>query len=103
MDSEPRINRMLNGKTRKEVCDKIALDFMDRQAPALANHMSVRLAQERKVQDALITMYAKGHLDGFSMALELLLSGALNLQEIQTEIPDSEQAREKGGTDGTDL
>jgi len=99
MEPEPRKEISIRGRTRREVCDKLALDFMERQAPALAHHMSVLLAQERKIQDALITMYAKGHLDGFSIALDLILSGAMDLQEIQAVISDSEQAREKGGSD----
>lgn len=32
MDSKPRIDRTVHGRTRKEVCDKVALDFMERPA-----------------------------------------------------------------------
>jgi hypothetical protein len=77
MDSKLHINKTYYGGTRKEVCMKLANEYMQRNSLAIAHHV-VDLGIKEDVQYE----YLWGHVDGFSMALELILSGAINLQEI---------------------
>ena len=79
---EPRIDKTHYGKTRQAVCEKVALDFMERNQPAIFGHIAEMLTEERAVQGAMMRLYLAGHKDGFAMAMELVLSGAINLQEI---------------------
>lgn len=101
MDPEPRIDKDIFGKSRHEVCEKVALDFMGRQAPYIAERVQEAIIYRRQQADKLgvslqdlasdgliVASYRKGHVDGFAMALELILSGALNIQEIEKTIPD---------------
>ena len=92
---ETRIDKAVYGKTRQQACEHVALDFMERNKSCIFNHIRKVLVRERAIQGSLINMYMAGHKDGFAMALELILSGALDLQEINKNNPEPDQARER--------
>jgi hypothetical protein len=85
----------MHGKTRKAVCEKVANDIMRREALYIAN-----LIAKSEIKEEVQYEYLFGFADGFALALNMILSGKLDLQEIHKEYPDSDQAYEKGGPDG---
>ena len=81
---ETRIDNSVFAKTRQEACENVARDYMRRNSLNIAKGFR-ELVDEVSSPDGdldLTDMYIYGYVDGFVMAMELILRGALNLQEI---------------------
>ena len=81
---EPRIDNSVFANTRQEACENVARDFIYRNSLTIAKGVRELVDEVSSPYGDLdlVDMYAHGHVDGFSVALELILRGALNLQEI---------------------
>lgn len=86
--------------SRRENCQKVALDFMERNIMSLA-------AAAMKSESEYITkpkshLFLSGYEEGFSMAIELLLSGNMQINEVKKSNHGSESARQGGGPADSD-
>ena len=92
MESESRIGIDIHGSSRSECCHKLAGNFMDRNDLKIAYRMfNLGIAENNQFE------FLCGYREGVAVAFEAIISGAIHLQEIIKEYPDSEQAHEKGG------
>jgi len=99
---ETRIDNSVFAKTRQEACENVARDYMSKNALNIAKDVRELIDEVSSPYGDLdlVDMYADGHVDGFSMAMELILRGALNLQEIRKNFPEPYQACGSGGSAG---
>ena len=80
----PFVDNSVFANTRQEACENVARDFIYRNVLNITKDVRELVDEVSSPYGDfdLVDMYADGYVDGFSMAVELILRGALNLQEI---------------------
>ena len=85
MSLEPRKEVDIRGSTVNEVCENLATDVVIREIPYIASIMAQREFSDRVKCEHYICLR-----DGFAMAVEMILTGKLDLQLYQKEIENSQ-------------
>ena len=79
-------------RTRQENCRKVALDFMRRNVGSLVGKAGNSICRHYP-GNSIHSIYLDGYEEGFSMAVELILSGDMEITEVIKSNQGSEPAR----------
>jgi hypothetical protein len=98
MAKEPRTDRTIRSAIRRQACELVAIDFMEKNNEAIAlclmkrqrikNAIALCLMKRQRIKNMPreeIISWLEGHQDGFATCLELILSGKLNVRLVETE------------------
>ena len=86
MSEEKRESDKYTSPTRQANCRLLSMNFMQRNIVGIDTAADGAI-ERNYAAGSLRNLYMDGYSEGFSMAVELILSGALKLNEIEIDQP----------------
>ena len=83
MSNNDKVRKEFLSRTRADSCRLASYDFMNRNMQSIGGQASDAVVRDSNNPEGGLThIYLDGYIDGFSKAVELMLSGDLDITEV---------------------